>query len=184
MRFIDLAGQRFGRWTAVGRERDYRDQGGYARSKWKCICDCGAIGFIDGSNLRNGVTGGCRSCRQLPAGEAAFNDLLSRYKKGAKTRGIAWLLSSDEFRAIATKPCVYCGCAPKAKWPTNDSLNGAFIYSGADRVDNGGPYSEQNCVPCCKACNYMKRDMSKDEFMNHIKSIFEFQKGLKVESLV
>jgi hypothetical protein len=47
---IDLTGKRFGRWTVTA----------YAqRSRWSCVCDCGARVIVDGGNLRSG---GSRSC--------------------------------------------------------------------------------------------------------------------------
>ena len=37
-------------------------------------------------------------------------------------------------------------------------------------------YIIENCVPCCKRCNWMKSDMNKEEFISHIKDIYEKHK--------
>jgi hypothetical protein len=65
--FIDLAGQRFGKLTAISfhPERDSRGQ-----VKWLCRCDCGNEFVAVGSNLRSGATShcGCLSQRGLGSG--------------------------------------------------------------------------------------------------------------------
>ena len=55
------------------------------------------------------------------------------------------------------------------------ALNGPYVYNGVDRVDNERGYSLENCVPCCKFCNRMKRDLGKKEFLEHIKNIYNEQ---------
>lgn len=63
-------------------------------------------------------------------------------------------------------------------------LNGVFIYSGIDRVDSAKSYNAENCVPCCKVCNYMKRSLSRSEFLSHIAMINAHanQSTVKLES--
>lgn len=52
--FIDITGQKFGRWTALSlapkRGR---------RTYWLCRCDCGTIKEVEVTNLRNGKTLSC-----------------------------------------------------------------------------------------------------------------------------
>jgi len=48
-----------------------------------------------------------------------------------------------------------------------------LIYNGIDRVDNAIGYLTDNCVACCKVCNRAKLQMSKNEFFDHIKKIYE-----------
>lgn len=55
MRFIDLAGQRFGKLTVIKRV-------GESGSKWLCRCDCGREREILGSNLRQGYSTSCGCC--------------------------------------------------------------------------------------------------------------------------
>jgi len=52
--FIDLKGQRFGRWTVVARARK---KGAFGR--WRCRCDCGTKRDVFASNLRNGKSSSC-----------------------------------------------------------------------------------------------------------------------------
>jgi hypothetical protein len=56
--FIDLTGQRFGRWTAV--RRGANDAFGQAR--WECVCKCGGVGLVRGGDLKAGQSRSC-GCR-------------------------------------------------------------------------------------------------------------------------
>lgn len=49
---IDLSGQRFGLWTAIGRDPD-------DHTRWLCWCDCGALQSVVGSTLRDGKSKRC-----------------------------------------------------------------------------------------------------------------------------
>ena len=57
------------------------------------------------------------------------------------------------------KPCVYCGDSGKV---------------GLDRINNEKGYTEENSAPCCKTCNFMKKAMTKEEFINHIIRINDY----------
>jgi len=50
---------------------------------------------------------------------------------------------------------------------------------GVDRVDNTKGYTKENCVPCCKICNRLKSDLTKEEFEEYQKRVKEFNKNKK-----
>jgi len=54
-RFDDFAGRRFGRLVAI--ERAPNDVKG--RTRWKCVCDCGAITTPMAAHLKRGTTQSC-----------------------------------------------------------------------------------------------------------------------------
>lgn len=62
----------------------------------------------------------------------------------AKSRGILWELTLEEFSQLIKNNCDYC----------NDPLPTAS--SGLDRKNNDLSYTLQNVVPCCYRCNTMK----------------------------
>jgi hypothetical protein len=55
-RQIDIAGQRFGRWTVLHRSDEYRDGG---KAAWLCRCDCGHERVVNGASLRRGLSKSC-----------------------------------------------------------------------------------------------------------------------------
>ena len=47
-------------------------------------------------------------------------------------------------------------------------------FNGVDRIDSSLGYSVNNCLPCCEKCNKMKLVYETNDFLNHIKQIYEF----------
>lgn len=55
-KFIELAGQKFGRLTVVERAGN----GGHGKHvRWRCLCECGKTIIVSGQCLRNGHTKSC-----------------------------------------------------------------------------------------------------------------------------
>ena len=79
---------------------------------------------------------------------------LSNYKTGAKSRNLEWGLTHDEaLKMICHQNCFYCNSAPN---PLN----------GIDRVNNSMSYVIDNCVSCCKTCNFAKGEWSAPSFVS------------------
>jgi hypothetical protein len=146
---------------------------------YECQCECGNIVEVRGGNL---VTGGSKSCGcqrtrtridKSIAGESAFNHIYANYKCLARRRKINFQLTKEEFREIINQNCFYCNKSPSnidGKYFTT----GSYLYSGIDRIDSNLGYIIGNVVPCCKICNVMKSNLSKNDFLNHIKQIYHF----------
>lgn len=77
------------------------------------------------------------------------------YKRGALQRGLVWQLTKEDIFKLLKNNCYYCG----------------EKSTGIDRVNNKNGYYNKNVVSCCKVCNFMKRTMSKEEFIDHCKKI-------------
>jgi hypothetical protein len=45
---------------------------------------------------------------------------------------------------------------------------------GIDRIDSSKCYTEDNCVPACSICNYIKKDYSVQDFIRHIRKIYYY----------
>lgn len=97
---------------------------------------------------------------------------ISRYMAGR--RGYSWKLTFGEFKQVVVRPCHYCGNELTNTHRGKDSHEGHSVrYTGIDRVDNDRGYEPDNIVPCCIVCNRMKHVLSYDQFVQHIKAIYE-----------
>ena len=73
-------------------------------------------------------------------------------KRRAVNSNIECTLSFDEFVELRSgKVCYYCDKEISKTAP------------GLDRKDSAKGYSKDNCVPCCKRCNIIKRDLLRPE---------------------
>jgi hypothetical protein len=70
-------------------------------------------------------------------------------KRQKKNHTGANMLTEQQFQQISAKVCHYCGVAGP---------------NGIDRVDCAKGYELTNCVPCCKHCNYVKGNLSMEDF--------------------
>ena len=102
----------------------------------------------------------------------SVNKRLDAIKRSAEKRKIAWDLDDEVAKNMLIKPCVYCG---------HIDLN--VRVNGIDRMDSSVPYSNENCVPCCKGCNYMKCEYDPFTFIERCKQIaqcsYEFPNNIK-----
>lgn len=74
----------------------------------------------------------------------------NQYLRNSEKFIIEFRLSFDEFMQFWHKPCYYCG----------DEI----LTIGLDRVNNNDHYTVSNVVPCCRECNWMKSDMTQEDF--------------------
>lgn len=91
--------------------------------------------------------------------EQSFSGRYRMYTYHAKKRGNQMLLSLQDFKDIVEKPCRYCGDSQKI---------------GVDRINNTLGYTKENTSPCCSTCNYMKKAMSLEDFLSHVRKISKF----------
>jgi hypothetical protein len=104
-------------------------------------------------------------CNKLPYGHASRNELLASYKKSARERGIEWGIDDNDFFVIVSSNCVYCGSQPCTVRKPNKGVNGEFVYSGIDRIDNAQGYIPGNIVACCWNCNRAKGTLGLHAFL-------------------
>ena len=125
--------------------------------------------FHKNANTKDGMSYRCSAClKKYHAGHYRANRtrILERgkkwaknnprvsfalYKRAAKSRGLAFDLSMDQFMEFWGKPCFYTGRPIES--------------IGLDRVDNAKGYVIGNVVTCCLAANKAKMTMTHDEFV-------------------
>lgn len=141
------------------------------RRYYKFKCDCGAEKIIHGTAVTSGNTKSCgcysaecKRAKRLAESKGVINHIILQYKRHAKDRGLSWKLTYEQVAKIIQEPCFYCGTERSNHKVTKNCKEG-YDHNGIDRVDNAVGYEPGNVVPCCKLCNYAKRDMSQKDFI-------------------
>ena len=148
-RFIDLAGQSFGRLTVVKRLPNVKP----GVTRWECLCFCGNHTVTTTGALRRGV---CRSCGCLHI-ESARNQGISTKKHGAtgsrlyrvwtnmKTR--CYNKNNVNFSRWGKRGIVVCD-----EWRDNFEAFQTWAFENGysdeltiDRIDNSKGYCPDNC---------------------------------------
>lgn len=132
----DLAGQAFGRWTAI--ERD--------GSKWKCICLCGEIKAIDSADLRLGKSKSCGCLRKELQSEKMSTHGMAGTRVHRIWKAMWTRCTNPNTPAYKT----YQNRTPPVEW-----MDFATFYAdlgdapssahSIERINNNLPYSKENC---------------------------------------
>jgi hypothetical protein len=87
------------------------------------------------------------------------------YRYRANKKSIEFNLSQDECEKLFTSDCYYCGIEI-------DELS----LNGIDRINSDDGYKIDNCVSCCKICNFMKGCYDVDVFIGICSHILTYNK--------
>lgn len=183
MRKLDLTGQKYHRLTVLEIASAIN-----GRSAWRCQCDCGTIKIIKTDDLRSGDTKSCGCWNSEQRSKRAVNmySKCIKYSPEEASARRVWRnnyeeMEFEDFHIISQQPCYYCGEMPSniqngadKKSSENMKKNGNFTYNGLDRLDNTKPHSKENCVACCKWCNYAKRERTVEEFKEWLTKAYKF----------
>ena len=84
------------------------------------------------------------------------------YSRNAALKNLDFTITYDEYVNIVNNSCYYCGILqPKG-------------FNGIDRKDQTIGYIVDNCVSCCKMCNYIKGSLNDDIFVLRIEHILRY----------
>ncbi len=168
----DLTGQRFGHWTVLAFHSTRTSEKGGGMTLWRCRCDCGTEKVVQYTGLTVNADPKCRACagkeRQRP--DFGLSLLFKRYRNNARTRGLTFELTREQFDALVGQPCHYCGGIKCDSIQHPKDRERFFRHNGIDRLNAGG-YTIENSVPCCWACNRMKSDLSMNDFIARCRGI-------------
>lgn len=162
---------------------------GYA--VWEAKCDyCGVIKEFPSYYFKRGhCSCSCEGWQKeyadkigrkpLPDHQSHVNIIWNHYKRSARERGLVFELTKDQVRSIVEQDCYYCGQKPTERY-TAIGCAGEYAWNGIDRVDNTKGYTIDNCVPCCKLCNFGKRDLALSDFAKWIDRAYHEMKRKEV----
>jgi hypothetical protein len=180
----DLTGQVFGRLTVIERVGVK-----FRHVLWRCMCSCGKeLQCLSGTLISNRVHScGCltrEKCieKERLRIEDPWSVDMNKYvvRLGYRPTLQPWVLTVEQYESLVTSSCYYCGIPP-LQYPTEPTLREHGLRkNGIDRVDSSKGYILENCVPCCKQCNFEKRALSQEDFIENIRRRFDHlsKKGL------
>lgn len=173
-------GTKFGKLTVIG--ESYRKK--HKHSTWLCLCECAKKVIVRTTHLLEGrvLSCGCawHPLKSIESDKTALKDLYRSYKSTAKKKGHLFELDLDVFKELTQSVCFYCNKSPNSVRKPHPRNNNTvyrptqltpYIYNGIDRKNNSMGYSRDNCVPCCKECNFLKSNRNLDEFIALIRTI-------------
>lgn len=115
-------------------------------------------------------------------GHLGFQSVWHNYKNNASIRSLTFDLTKEEVKMLNKQNCHYCNEEPRAISYIHSKTaskacrdRSAYIYNGIDRIDSTKGYTIDNCVPCCKTCNFMKKNFSTMDFIQHVEKIYKFK---------
>ena len=108
-----------------------------------------------------GIRSRCKICSHILRKSDMQAFKYTQYKQGAKSRGMEFRLTKEEFLTLWQTLCSYCG----------DPID----TIGIDRIDSEKCYSPDNIVSCCRTCNVMKLALPREIFVNHCQKIIKHQ---------
>lgn len=103
------------------------------------------------------------------------------YRKSARRRNLEFTLSLDDFEFITSSNCEYCGLPAVRVFNDYGRFKTPYLCNGIDRVNNELGYTKENCVACCKECNFAKGRLAQSEFYEWIRRIVAHQKNMTLE---
>ena len=153
------------------------------RNTWYLTeCKCGTVKSVMGSAMTSGNTKSCGCyAKEVYAKKRISNihsevtAILLSYKRHAKSRKLEWNLTREEVVKIIGENCNYCNSEPSNIQKTKNSIGDGLFYSGIDRVNSSKGYETENVVPCCKVCNYAKRNMTLENFETWIDNLCNYK---------
>ena len=144
---IDLTGQKFNKLTVL--ERDWSYPTGAGKSVyWKCLCDCGNITIVRGSNLKNGSVKSC-GCRIYKSHNATHNMSKTRiYREWASIKNRCYNKNNKSFKDYGGRGIKVCN-----EWLNSFETFKEWAYSNGyednltiERKDVDGDYCPSNCT--------------------------------------
>lgn len=158
-----------------------KKQGNTSRYFAKVLCKCGNKIIANCSKLRDNSTKKCPDCsfKHREMVKIQVSQMLQLYRRHILYRSkdkILVEITLDQYIKLATSNCYYCGNPPEKNetFETRKYTNTKSIYiNGVDRKDPNIGYVMNNCVPCCKSCNYAKHILTEKEFYDKIIKIYK-----------
>lgn len=157
--FIDLTGRTFGRWTVIERAISVEK-----RAVWKCVCQCGNIGYVRSRIINSGqskscgcfsldskrertITHGLHGTAEYKIWSSIVQRCTNRKNKAYEDYGGRGIFVSDSWKLFENF--------------INDMGLRPSKELSVERVDNDGGYCKENCKWATRTEQQHNRRMNK-----------------------
>lgn len=147
---IDISGRKFGRLTVLERVAHERKPG-LIETKWRCLCECGAIKDLYSGHIRSGKTQAC-GCLRLERSSIAAKKLMTTHGLSKTKEHDAWHAMRQRCNNPNNKSYHRYGgrgikvCKRWEKFENFFADMGKAPSGGTlGRIDNNGNYEKRNC---------------------------------------
>lgn len=172
-RNVDKIGLRNGKLEVYGFCRKSLPCGTY-RLYYKCKCDCGQFHEVEAQSFKNGQCSSCPQCRtcyskkfELRPTIRTLELYMKNIKWGSKRRKLSFDVTKEFLIELLTKQKFKC------------KISGLDIQindgsASLDRVDYKNGYIKTNVQWVHKSINFMKQELSSEDFINYCKIVSNF----------
>ena len=176
--FVDLIGNRYGRYTVIGRAPMDK----YKTTRWFVKCDCGNVRNVCKSTSTLGTAKSCGKCHNRK-GWKGYGDIGGCYwtsiKRGALKRKLCFNLRMKDAWNIFLKQGGKCAISGMdIAFVKQDGKNKRGHSASLDRIDSSKGYTPDNVQWVHKTINIMKGDMPDKEFLKICGEIVEHNKKI------
>lgn len=148
-KLIDITGMAFGRLTVLRRSAGKSTRDKHHNAMWDCRCVCGTVGSYPGPNLRRGDTSSCGCLQRESLGSRQRTHGMSHlpeHRVWSRMIQRCHNPSDGSFRDYGGRGISVCD-----RW--RDDFSNFYSDMGPrpsaahsiERIENDGPYSQQNC---------------------------------------
>lgn len=170
-RIIDLTGQTFGKLTIL-EPTEYRAGRNVV---WKCQCECGNIAYINGNNLRNGMSQSCGCMKNISSSiiiETLLKELDVNYQKEYSfkdLRGDTLPLRFDYAILNDTKVKCLIEYQGKQHYSPIDFFGGEKSFEKQQEYDNKKrDYCMKNNIPLIEIPYYERAQLNQEYLLSKI----------------
>jgi len=143
----DLTGKKFGKWSVIKRNGSNK----HKQAMWLCICDCGKVSNVIGSNMVFGISSCCnkKGCtsevKQKKIKKKPIPIRIRNILKGMKSR--CYNEKAPNYIDYGKRGITICDdwlrdSSLFYKWVADSCYNDKLFI---DRIDNDRGYSPENC---------------------------------------